>query len=60
MIAPTKGQRWTHTQLRGVWTVQSAGPKFVTMRCSLPFISSKRIPTEGFMQRQAEGKWRLA
>lgn len=46
---PKKGDRYRHSSLRGVWTVQSAGVAYVTLKPSLPQLKSQRIPTKGFM-----------
>jgi hypothetical protein len=51
---PRKGDRYRHPRLRGVWTVQSAGAKFVTVQSSIVPCRSERIPTEGFMRADWE------
>jgi hypothetical protein len=52
---PERGSRWTHPLLRGVWTVQSAGSKNITLKSSIPQLTPTVIPTG-----QWPGTWERA
>lgn len=46
---PVKGERYRCQPFRGVWTVRSAGEKFVTLAPNIPWLKPKRIPTAEFL-----------
>jgi hypothetical protein len=37
------GSRWRNPKLRGVWTVISVGPKYVTLKPSLPDVPVMKV-----------------
>lgn len=51
---PQKGDVYFHERLRGFWTVESAGPKFVTLKPSIAYLNRQRIPTPGFLEANWE------
>lgn len=55
---PKKGERWIHEQLRGVWTVQSAGPRRIAVRSEIPGLGTHHWHTFIFMEGIKAGVWK--
>jgi hypothetical protein len=53
----SKGQRWVHARLRGVWTITTIRAGRVTMKSSIPFLSNHRAVVEDFAEG---GEWTRA